>query len=428
MKIRDRMLLSGLLVFVAVSASAFATYRSLHRLILTTEEAGRRAETARLGQEIRGAIYSVVSAQRGFLLTGREELLAPYRSGVQEVDDLLDEAAERAESFHQRDRLKQVSALLERWRSEVAEPEIEARRQSGRKGSASETVVLHDEEAGRLLTEMEQLLTASAALEDRLAAQKAESVRRSAEASVTFSVAGALAVVVVTVLVSWRTASVVVRQVGGEPAEIEELTRRVAEKDPNVRAAFAPGRDTGIKASFYRMIQALEQAEEENLRRLWVEERLNEIWDAVQGVHERKELARIALSKLAEVLEAGWGALYSARDATPAGAALLASYAIPAPPAGAPSAIARGLVFEAATGGKSIELTDVPATYVPIQSGTGGRPPRHVAIVPLVHDRRPVAVLELALFHDISVKQRLLLNHLAPRLAVLLEGARNGAG
>jgi CheY-like chemotaxis protein/signal transduction histidine kinase len=83
-----------------------------------------------------------------------------------------------------------------------------------------------------------------------------------------------------------------------------------------------------------------------------------------------------------------------------------------------------GLVGRAALGEELVVVTDAPPGYLRVRSGLGEAPPRAVVLAPLAQGGRLVAVLELALFDELSAQGRELLSSIGEPIAIALEVAR----
>ena len=81
-----------------------------------------------LAVQIGRAMYYQESGMRGFLITGDENFLIPYKLGREEITDYLDDlrSVTRGDNINW-DRFNSVSLLAAKWLSQAAEPAIEAR-------------------------------------------------------------------------------------------------------------------------------------------------------------------------------------------------------------------------------------------------------------------------------------------------------------
>jgi putative methionine-R-sulfoxide reductase with GAF domain len=68
--------------------------------------------------------------------------------------------------------------------------------------------------------------------------------------------------------------------------------------------------------------------------------------------------------------------------------------------------LGEGLIGQAAAGGKTLYIDDVPEGYVKIISGLGSASPRYLLIVPVKQKDRTLGVMEVASFTPLSEHQR----------------------
>jgi methyl-accepting chemotaxis protein len=65
-----------------------------------------------------------------------------------------------------------------------------------------------------------------------------------------------------------------------------------------------------------------------------------------------------------------------------------------------------GLIGQAAAGGRSLYVDDVPEGYIKIVSGLGSASPKYLLIVPVKNEANVIGVIEIASFTPISEDQR----------------------
>jgi len=151
----------------------------------------------------------------------------------------------------------------------------------------------------------------------------------------------------------------------------------------------------------------------------WIKTHSAEIAAALQHAEDFKSLAQVAISKIAPAIGAGHGAIYVAdsdRRYT-----LLGSYGYrERKHLNNSFMVGEGLVGQAAMEKLPITLT-APQDYIQINSGLGEGPPATVAVLPIIHQERVLAVLEVASFQQFSAREIALLDALIPVLATSME-------
>ncbi len=161
-------------------------------------------------------------------------------------------------------------------------------------------------------------------------------------------------------------------------------------------------------------------ADEVEIRR-WVKAQVAEISGELQIAQDFGDFARRLLSKLVPLVEGGFGAMYRLEPGEDT-LELMDSYGLgPAKRARTSVKLGEGLVGQCAVEKKEISLTRVPADYFKVTSGLGSASPGIVLVVPVLSKDKPLAVLEVALFHPLSPAQRALVDEATTVMALNLE-------
>lgn len=151
----------------------------------------------------------------------------------------------------------------------------------------------------------------------------------------------------------------------------------------------------------------------------WIKTHAAEIATALQGAEDMKSLAQAVVSKISPVIGAGHAGFYVA-DADNR-FQLLGSYGYrERKHLNNSFAIGEGLVGQAAMEKAPITLS-APKDYIRINSGLGEGPPSCIAVLPVIHAGRVLAVLEVAAFQAFGERATALLDTLLQTLATTLE-------
>ena len=117
-------------VIVGLSSVSVQSLRSLED---STKWVNHTYEVIRKAESVSAAIVDMETGQRGFLVVGEEKYLEPFHSGKERFDSLVAEGKQlTSDNPSQGARWDAVQILKDRWYSQVALPEIEARREIGR--------------------------------------------------------------------------------------------------------------------------------------------------------------------------------------------------------------------------------------------------------------------------------------------------------
>ncbi|MFZ3017015.1 MAG: response regulator [Gallionella sp.] len=157
-----------------------------------------------------------------------------------------------------------------------------------------------------------------------------------------------------------------------------------------------------LDEAFRKMTRALRQDRETVQAMDWLKSGQNELYALMRGEQGADKMAGKVLAFLAEYLKAGVGALYlySERDKE---LCLAATYAYTSRKDRCDCfRLGEGLVGQAVLDQKIICLSEVPPDYLPIASALGESRPTAVTVVPLLHGKRLVGVIEMGSFGELG--------------------------
>ncbi|MEM9202058.1 MAG: methyl-accepting chemotaxis protein [Actinomycetota bacterium] len=130
LSIRSKLFVGIGAVFVAMAALNFVTYQITGESQVRVEAVNHSFEELLLVEETLAALLEMETGYRGFLLTGEETYLEPYRVGEQ---DAVQRLAELAELTTDRPELtarwSEIERQLTDWQAEVTEPGLQLRQQ-----------------------------------------------------------------------------------------------------------------------------------------------------------------------------------------------------------------------------------------------------------------------------------------------------------
>jgi signal transduction histidine kinase/DNA-binding response OmpR family regulator len=166
----------------------------------------------------------------------------------------------------------------------------------------------------------------------------------------------------------------------------------------------AAGEVASLKDNVNEMIQNLRETTRRNTEQDWLKTNLARFTRLLQGQRDLLAVSRLILSELAPLANIQHGTFYlnDSADGEP-DLRLLASYAFNS----RKHMLSRirageGLVGQAALEQQRILLTEVPASYIEVNSSLGEAPPLNVIVLPVLFEGQVKAVLELASFQRFS--------------------------
>ncbi len=197
----------------------------------------------------------------------------------------------------------------------------------------------------------------------------------------------------------------------------------VAAGDLYQEVAQAGERDA-LGQALEHMIQALRRASEAIALNDWLKTGKSELALQLIGDLDLRTLSDRVLRFLAPYLNAQIGALYALTEADTL--ELTGSYAVTRGE-GLPVSfhLGQGLVGQAAAEGRLISVTELPGDYLRVNSALGQAEPRNIVVVPLLHEGRVMAVLELGTFEELTPAKLELLDTVAESIAQAVSRVEN---
>ncbi len=184
----------------------------------------------------------------------------------------------------------------------------------------------------------------------------------------------------------------------------------------------AQGEVSDLKNKINQMIANLKETTRQNTEQDWLKTNVARFGGMMQGQKSLESVARLIMSELTPLVSAHHGAFYimEMQNMEPT-LKLLSSYAFKdRKNLSNRFALGESLVGQCALEKKSILLTNVPATYVTINSGLGEAPPLNDIVLPVLFEGEIMAVIELASFQEFSEIHRTFLDQLMESVGVVL--------
>ncbi|MBM3555103.1 MAG: PAS domain S-box protein, partial [Alphaproteobacteria bacterium] len=302
---------------------------------------------------------------------------------IAERDRLLREALAVAETDKTEARLGEIGKVGRR----MAEIEKEAMDYIGRNDWAFALRILQEEDYRQARGDFEATLGQMLGALDETVRQEAADANRIAYGAQALVIISLVLLVVVFLRQSRQQREALARESNlGEQlrSSNDNLELRIAERTNELASRGAE----------------LQRVMAETDRRLQAEEKITKLAKSLRGDLSVEEVGERALDRIGRALDVPMAALFAQRQ----GAQLVrvASRAYPeGQSAGRVVAIGRGLPGEAFRSGKRLVTRDLP-DGVFFELGFGRFKPHHMIDLPLIHNGRPVGVLELALARDLD--------------------------
>ena len=203
------------------------------------------------------------TGQRGFLLSGKEESLEPYKNGQR---DFSDHVAELKRLINRGEGsgvlisdVNQLVKLTADWRAQAANPEIEARRKMNTVGaSMDDLIALVSQKKGK--TYMDGLRAKIAefiGIEQRLMDERKANAETASKRGKFLALWGTIFAIGLGIAVIILITRALMGQLGGEPAVVVDMARKIAKGDLTMQVE--SGRRIGLYGAMQEMLGKLKE-------------------------------------------------------------------------------------------------------------------------------------------------------------------------
>jgi methyl-accepting chemotaxis protein len=138
MKLGKKIYAGYIIILILMTSVSVVVYSSITSIIDASKWVNHTYVVIRTGEDVSASMVDMETGQRGFMVTGIDEYLEPYNDGNTRFDRLIKKGQElTSDNPVQIKRWKEVAGLKAQWLQEVAQPEIETRRQVSLGASAT---------------------------------------------------------------------------------------------------------------------------------------------------------------------------------------------------------------------------------------------------------------------------------------------------
>jgi CheY-like chemotaxis protein/signal transduction histidine kinase/CHASE3 domain sensor protein len=384
----------GILVLIGL-----ISYYSINELIATSRKEKQTYQVLSQLQTLHLQIIYAESGQRGYLITGEQRYLSPYRNALTLLEKTFQDLEKLTldSSYHQRN-LDKLSSLINQ-RIAVMQNVINIR--DNEEWESVKNALLTDDgknlmdEISRIIQEMEN--TENLLLQQR--SQKATIASQRTINSITYSIPIVSLILAVIGLLLTRHISIPLTQ-------LSKTAENIADGNLSVSLPNSDREDEiGILTrTFNQMIANLQHITQKNHEQNWFNSNLADFMQMLQGQSSLENVSAMILSNLTPLVGAQQSVFYlmDEIDNEPI-LKLLSSYAYPERKKLANQFhLGEGLVGQCALEKHSILLTQVPDDYVRIHSGLGAALPCNIIVLPILFESNVIAVMELASLQPFS--------------------------
>lgn len=397
-----------LLLFGSACLLSIASFVNVHKAIEFSASVNQVfLDTADMSE----AISRQEAAILGYALAGK----ARYLNTLEEMEAQFDASMGQLQraitnDSLQRQHLLNIQTIHDNWRGTVADP-ITATVRNGNITLARDRLIAGD--SVKLIDPMrEELQAYRTGVLRQLGQSNADLNYRQQRARWLL-----LGMLIFGLVVGLIAVSLIVRRVTRPLSALTDTTSRLAGGERDIHIRFRErGDEIGAVA---RALEQFRQIILEQDRQWWIRDNRARISVLTQRCSSADELGDTVLAEIAELLGAGYGALFApaSLDEHETRFSLLSSYGY-SHAVGQSFTVGEGLVGQVLVGKKQLVLDDVPEPYLEVRSGLGSARPDVLLLSPALVKDDVVAVIELALFRQPTPSELELLNTLLPNIAL----------
>lgn len=242
------------LAFLALIIIGAASYLSVTRFLETVQDVNRSYRVLAQIDGLLSDLISVESAQRGYVVTEKEEFLESFQSDVTQVEEDMSELRKMvADNVAQQRSLEMLAPLLDR-RLAFSKEVVELQKNKDHAGAVQRT---SEGEGKRVTDEIRQIADQMEERENSLLKQRSDESSANARNTILTIVLGASCASLLLALIGFLT----VRSISGPVREITGAAERIADGDLDVSVRGGErGDEIGTLAkAFSRMVDSLQE-------------------------------------------------------------------------------------------------------------------------------------------------------------------------
>ncbi|EDN71132.1 two-component hybrid sensor and regulator [Beggiatoa sp. PS] len=220
----------------------------------------------------------------------------------------------------------------------------------------------------------------------------------------------------------------ILKQVGGEPAEIAYITEQIAAGNFELQVE-SEKVATGIYAAVQVMVKNLQTLNSETKKQTWLKTGQTQLNDLLSGEQNITTLAKNTISYLTTYAQAQVGLFYLWQETEKdkkGTLQMIASYAYIANDRPTQFQIGEGLVGQTALEQKTLLITQTPEEgYSIIRSGLTNALPHSVLLLPCLYENTIKAVIEIGFSQSITDIQQNFLEQVMPTIGIVINTAQS---
>jgi len=199
------------------------------------------------------------TGMRGYLLAGKDDFLNPYIEGNKLFNQLTENLKKTVnDNPSQVQLLTEIQTTLKNWQTNVTEPTIKLRKKIGDAKTMDDMADLVGEARGKkYFDQFRAIMSEFKSEEETLMKIRQDNNKKTVNNTRITVIIGIIVALVIGLIIGFIITNIILKQVGGEPDEIAEITRQVANGKLNVK--FSKEEKTGILKAIEGMVIKLIQ-------------------------------------------------------------------------------------------------------------------------------------------------------------------------
>ncbi len=398
-------------------AIGLVSYRSINELITSSSKEKHTYEVLSQMQSLSLEIRNVESGVRGYIITGQDDYLQLYATGIKKSERLLQQLRNKtSDNPDQQYRLDRLELLVKQ-RLGRFETGISLRRNQG--FEAVQQFILTNQ-GKQIAAEIAEITRQFEAEENQLLLQLSARTRTAVRLTLDTIVYGVLLSFIILAAIGF----VLSRHISKPLSQFSQIVSKLGEGDLSVSLRTSDRQDEIglLTRTFNQMIANLRDTIEKNDRQNWLQSNLAEFTQMLQENRNLETVTRLIISYLTPLVGASQGAFFvmNFQGDEPV-LKLLNAYAYKERKNLANQfKLGEGLVGQCAVEKQRILLTQVPNNYIWINSGLGEAPPLNIVLLPIIFEEQVTGVIELASFQVFQEVHLAFLEQLAKIIGITL--------
>lgn len=255
LSLRVKVLMGGLIPLVFLVGMVIVTIVNINAMIKSNEWVEHTHKVLEKATHILNSAVDMETGMRGFLLSGKDEFLNPYKTGETLTYETI-KALQGIVSDNpgQVKRLGEVNSILKEWQINVTEPIIELRRNVGKTKTMNDIAALVGEARGKqYFDKFRQLMAEFKSEEEKLMVVRQENNSKRVRSTIITVSLCAITAIIIGILLSLGITRSVMDQLGSDPSEIAEIANSIASGNMAIRYDDDEKKNTGVYASMKHM-------------------------------------------------------------------------------------------------------------------------------------------------------------------------------